>query len=208
MKIELKRIEFSEALSEETNAFSANLYINDKHAGFATNRGHGGPTDYHARDEKGNLLIKEAEAYCKALPPYTYTSEGETHSIDMDLEMYIDDLLAKHLREKYDQQFKRSLERAMVKSFVIGNPKATCDTITFKVPLTTIIAASNGTERMVNNIKKYVIPELTDGKMLMNTNIPESILKLAGLREDQYPSLKVVRVIKKRKMHPNKGKRL
>ncbi len=34
------------SLSQETEAFTANLYINDAHVGFVENGGYGGNTDY------------------------------------------------------------------------------------------------------------------------------------------------------------------
>lgn len=186
MKIELKKIEFNERMSEETNCFSADLYINGKHVGEASNRGHGGPTDYQSFNDEGHTLIKQAEAYCKTLPPYTYEMSGETHSIDMDLEMHIDNLLTGYLQDKELQKFRKSMERAMVKGLVIGKPDVSFDAINFKVPLETIMAAPNKPEVMVNIIKKYVIPELADGKILLNTNIPDTFLEQAGLTKNQY----------------------
>lgn len=50
MKIELKKIHFSEQLSEETHAFTANIYINGTHAGYAKNNGRGGATYYQAKE--------------------------------------------------------------------------------------------------------------------------------------------------------------
>lgn len=58
MKIELKNIHHSPQLSEETLAFTANLYINGTHVGYAKNHGRGGTTHYQAKDEKGKLLIR------------------------------------------------------------------------------------------------------------------------------------------------------
>lgn len=205
MKIELKKIEFNERMSEETNCFSADLYINGKHIGEASNRGHGGPTDYHSINKEGHALIKEAEAYCKTLPPYTYEMSGENHSIEMDLEMLIDDLITKYLQDKELQKFRKSMERAMVKGLVIGKPDESFDTISFKVPLETIMAAPNKPEVMVNIIKKYVIPELADGKMLLNTNIPDSYLEQAGLTKDQYQPFKKTETNSK-KSNLRKGK--
>ena len=46
MKIEIKNIKHSPSLSEETNAFTADIYVNGVKAGSAMNRGHGGCTDY------------------------------------------------------------------------------------------------------------------------------------------------------------------
>lgn len=206
MKIELKKIEFNERMSEETNCFSADLYINGKHVGEASNHGHGGPTNYQSFTDEGHALIKEAEAYCKTLPPYTYEMSGETHSIDMDLEMYIDNLLTTYLQDKELQKFRKSMERAMVKGLVIGKPDVSFESINFKVPLETIMAAPNKPEVMVNIIKKYVTPELIEGKILLNTNIPESFLEQAGLTKDQYlPMKKMETNSKKSNLRKGKG---
>jgi antitoxin component of MazEF toxin-antitoxin module len=38
----------------------------------------------------------------------------------------------------------------------------------------------------MNVIKNRVLDQLKNGNRLLNTNIPESIVKAAGLKEDQY----------------------
>lgn len=68
MKIELKNIRHIPALSEETESFTANLYINNVHAGFVKNNGQGESTDYNSNDERGRELIRQAEQYCSGLP--------------------------------------------------------------------------------------------------------------------------------------------
>lgn len=100
MKIELKAIHYSEQLSRETAAFSANLYIDGYKAGTASNQGHGGNTSYTPFNEKGKSLIREAEGYCKNLPPEKYTIGGKEHQLDMDLELYIDNLLNSWMKDK------------------------------------------------------------------------------------------------------------
>lgn len=204
MKIELKNIEYSERMSEETNCFAADLYINGKCVGVASNQGHGGPTNYHSNSEEGTALIQEAEAYCKSLPPYI--SEYLSTSIEMDLEMHIDDLLTAYLQQKELQKFRKSLERAMVKGFVFGKPDDSYEAITFKVPLQIIMSAPNKPEVMVNLLKKHLIPELKDGNILLNTNIPEPYLTQAGLNKDQYLPFKKVEIKTTTKQTPNKGK--
>ena len=95
MKLELKRVEFSERMSEETNCFVADLWVNGKKVAHCTNDGRGGETYYHAH--KGQLdILKQAEDYCKSLPKIKY---GE-HEWDSDLTWVIDDLLTKHLEKK------------------------------------------------------------------------------------------------------------
>lgn len=98
MKIELKKISFSERQSDETNCFVADLYINGKKVGTCDNGGRGGPTDYHGDSPANNAIIKEAEKYCKALPKVR--SEALDFEYDMTLEHFIDELLEAHLKGK------------------------------------------------------------------------------------------------------------
>ncbi len=72
MEIELKSIRFFERMSEETNAFRASLYIDGKPVGEAGNDGKGGPTWYRAAHPDYWPLIKNAEEYCKTLPPFVF----------------------------------------------------------------------------------------------------------------------------------------
>lgn len=63
MRIELKKVTYSAALSEETNAFTADIWINGKKAGTARNSGHGGCTDISP-----HALCIEINEYAKTLP--------------------------------------------------------------------------------------------------------------------------------------------
>lgn len=47
MKIVLKNVKYNATLSEETNNFSATIYVDGVKAGVAMNRGHGAPNIYH-----------------------------------------------------------------------------------------------------------------------------------------------------------------
>jgi hypothetical protein len=186
MKIQLKNIQHSEALSEETNAFSANLYINDIKAGTASNRGHGGPTDYHAFHERGRQLIQEAEEYCKTLPPETFTAGGEEYTLDSNLEGYIDNLLQKHLEQKDLQKFRAKLDKAIQQTIVFGIPDQSYSKLRLKFPVDLILAHPNGKNILTDIIAKRVKPELKEGELVLNTNIPEKILQDAGLKPEQY----------------------
>lgn len=186
MKIELKKIEYSARLSEETNAFSADLYIDGKKAGVASNRGHGGPTDYDGINKEGDDLIRQAEEYCKALPPYKFTSGDEEYSLDMTLELFINNLLEAHLEQKELQKFRNKIDRAMEFSIVIGIPDQSFGTLSFKSPIDKILLLPKGPEILKETIANKVLPQLTGEKMVLNTNIPERILQEAGLKETQY----------------------
>lgn len=47
-KVELKNFKHNETMSEETDCFSATIYIDDVKVGEVSNRGHGGCNDYDA----------------------------------------------------------------------------------------------------------------------------------------------------------------
>jgi hypothetical protein len=93
MKIELKKIKYMKTLSEETECFSAELWINDQKRGNVSNRGNGGPHDFD--DRKAEVELNE---HGKTLPPMQsqYFPEG----LPMDGELIVSELLAKHLEEK------------------------------------------------------------------------------------------------------------
>lgn len=186
MKIELKNIHHSEPLSQETNAFSATLYINDIKAGTATNQGYGGPTDYYGLNDRGNQLIKEAEAYCKTLPPEKFTAGGKEYTLDSNLEGYIDNLLQKHLEQKDLQKFRRQADRAMEMSILVGIPDHSFRTLTFKMPIDMLLVHPNGPNIIRDVIATKAIPNLKEGELVMNTNIPEKIFQDAGLKQERY----------------------
>jgi hypothetical protein len=206
MKIELKNIHHSEQLSEETNAFTATLYINGIKAGTASNRGHGGPTDYHALNDKGKELIKQAEEYCKKLPSEKFTSGEKEYVVDMDLELFIDQLLNKHLQEKDLQKFRKKVDKAMEQCIVIGVPDQSFKTLKFKMDIGMLLVHPNGPNVLKDAMAKNVIPNLESGEMVLNTNIPEQILKEAGLKSGQYVAQETIK--QKQKSAKTKGRKL
>lgn len=186
MKIELKNIQFNEQLSEETNAFAANLYIEGVKVGSASNRGQGGPTDYRASDDKGKKLIAKAEAFCQSLPPRKSNFLGEEREYPMDLESIIDDLLHKHLVAKDIRQFEKKIEKAMEKGVVLGIPGREFSVWQFNISTEKVLQHPKGPEMIKNMLAKDILPRLVGGKIVMNTNIPLKILQEAGLKENHY----------------------
>lgn len=187
MKIELKKIQHSPSLSEETEAFTANLYINGVNAGYAKNQGHGGPTDYGSYEPAGRELIRQAEEFCLKLPAKEFPAdEGmEAFSLEMSLEHYIDGLLSDHLQKKELARFNRQMEKAMVNGIVYGVAGESYATISYKVPLIKVLEHPKGEETLIKALTEKVIPKLGDGKVL-NHNIPEHIFQKAGLDRSQY----------------------
>lgn len=188
MKIELKNIQHSPSLSEETEAFTASLYINDTLAGYAKNTGQGGSTDYYHSDEKGRDLIREAEVYCLGLPEKHFPAGRfmEAFSIPMNLEHFIEDLLDKYLQAKENKKFDARINKAMVNGIVYGLPNDSASVVAFKMPLSQLLALPIGPDSIKKAIIKSVLPDLKPGEKILNTNIPEQILKDAGLKEGQY----------------------
>jgi hypothetical protein len=120
MKIELKKIRVVEAFSEETTAFSADLYINGKLVGYTKNDGHGGETDIycnHASDSPLHKLLYDAIEWAKAQPPY---SEGGGTPLDMTLDFYIDLMVDAHLKTKEDAKLKKM----QMKEIHVGIPNS------------------------------------------------------------------------------------
>lgn len=120
MKIELKKIRVVEAFSEETTAFSAELFINGKHVGYAKNDGHGGETEiqcYHPYNAIERKLVADAEAWCKAQPNY---NQDGFNDIPMTLDFYIDLIIDAYLKEKDAAKMKK----AQLKEIQVGVPNS------------------------------------------------------------------------------------
>lgn len=189
MKIELKNIKYSEHLSDDSNAFTANLYINSKHAGAVINQGMGGPTNYNGINREGALLIKDAEKYCRALPPMDmseYYRDGDKHTLPMDLELFIGNLFDEYLTQRDLKQFRGKVNRAMAKSFVIGVPDKSFSLVQFKKPFAEMLAGRDGENVVIKILKDYALPKLEGNNILLNTNFPERLLIAAGLKPNQY----------------------
>ena len=77
MRLELKNVKFYESMSEETNCFQADLFIEGKKIAEVKNQGQGGPTDYSILDFKNIKILHSAEAYCKSLPKEKISEDFE-----------------------------------------------------------------------------------------------------------------------------------
>lgn len=160
MKIELKKISFYERMSEETNCFAADLYINGKKVGECKNDGQGGCTDYYGDSPEHNQLIREAEAFYKTQPKVKV--EGLNFMHQPTLESAIDDLFENYLKAKEEKKIQKLFQIAIV----VGKPKgASYRFIKFKQPLSTIPMS-----KLVFYVAKIVNEHCHDGVELLNTN--------------------------------------
>lgn len=82
MKIELKSLQYSAFASQETNCYSANLYVDDRKIGEVGNDGHGGCDSFHG----DQASYKATDAWCRANLPQWKGFDGEP--LDTDLELH------------------------------------------------------------------------------------------------------------------------
>jgi hypothetical protein len=109
MNVELKKISFSERMSEETSCFVADLFINGKKVGYCKNDGRGGCTEYHGNTKEDNVLIAKAEKYFKSLPKVH--SEEYNFDYDQSLENVIDDCLTAYLKDRAIKSMRKKLQK-------------------------------------------------------------------------------------------------
>jgi hypothetical protein len=172
MKIELKKIAFYERMSEETNAFTADVYVNGIKTGYAKNDGQGGSTFIHAYEGK-NLLLHEAESYAEALPPIQVTFANHTHPIKMTLDLLVDNLLEEHINKKENEKFLKKREKACLTNIVFGVENGTSyKSMGWKnITIEQLLKIPRGVEAIKNAIVK-VKSELKEGEKIFNKNIP------------------------------------
>ena len=180
MNIELKNVKHFPSLSQETEAFTASLYINGKHAGYAENTGHGGETNYYDKDAKGKELIKQAEEYAKSF------KKSDDRFINMALEEKINDLLYDHLQKKDLEKFNKKLAKITDSGIAYGIPNDSYSYFKFNHSMEKFLSINKGIDHIKNLIKDKIIPKLGNDKIILNTNIPEKILLESGLKKDQY----------------------
>jgi len=129
MKIELKSIKTYPALSEETTAYSATVYIDGKRAFAAKNDGRGGSDSFSPFKASGYKLIQEAEEYAatlpdKVFPPNPDIEGDEEYVTEMDLDLLIGEIISKfdhekHLKSKAVSIYKKVIfiEQGELRSF-------------------------------------------------------------------------------------------
>ena len=103
-------------MSEETNAFTADVYVDGKKAGYAKNRGHGDPIQVDWTDYEFGRTV---EAWAKALPPI----ESEWGPVKNDIEIIIGDIVEKDRYTKHLNRLRNSLLRRYNKGELIYRVK-------------------------------------------------------------------------------------
>lgn len=180
MEILLKDIYAGERLSRETTAFQAALYIDGYRIGVITNDGLGSATMYRPLDDKGVLLIRQAEAWCRRLPPVVLAdtmSDGKPVTIPMELEIYLDNIITDWLTKKEIERFRRMAERKMGSSIVYGAPGKPFRLMTYGKTLSALIRRQGFVDQLRMDIHAKVLPLLQYDEKILNTNIPWRIVE-------------------------------
>lgn len=109
--IELRGIQHNERMSEETNCYSAKVFVDGKHVFDVSNHGHGGCDDFHPI--KGGWTVQQIwdfDAKIKAESPDRPTDlppiDGKPFTMKDDLESIFGDIVTKFLIMK---DFKRHM---------------------------------------------------------------------------------------------------
>lgn len=210
MEIKLKNIHVDYRLSEETDAFTADLYINGIKAGMASNRGSGGMTDVQANGERGRKLIEEAEIWSKKLPPDIVKNEyaeGGTSSYDMSLDYLIDKIVGEHIEKREQARIEKLMSNSII-SGIPGGPEY--KRLKFSHPIADLLKVEAGVKVLENTILKKVLPKLGEGEKIQNRNIPQEIIDRIGIPKDKIvepnPVVKKIENNKNQQKAPVKNK--
>ncbi len=117
-KIELRKISHNERLSEETNAYAAQVWVDGVHVCDVSNHGTGGCDEQHPAKGKTNADVAALNDYIKTTYPKEAYDFGEGHKgeSEQDLETVCGHLLADHLITK-------DLQRLLKRTVAYFDPK-------------------------------------------------------------------------------------
>lgn len=106
MKVELKKVKVAQHLSEETNAFTAQLWTDGQYIADLSNDGRGGQNRIYHLFNGGKGLdtrpqVQSFVEWCKAQPP---VEDEQVGSLSMDADFYISLMIDEHIE---NQQVKR-----------------------------------------------------------------------------------------------------
>jgi len=160
-KVVLKKIAFYERMSEETNCFAADLYIDGKKVGEAKNDGQGGCTNYYGFTKEDNEIIRQAEAYFKSLP--MVKPDGYIFTYQPTLENEIDEQFEAYLKKKELTKMRKLSE----KGILFGKPNANqYHIIKTRKPLKEY--PTSALQKFIDDVKKQ---HCTDGVIILNKNL-------------------------------------
>lgn len=163
MKVVLKNVKYYESISEETNAFTANVYVDGKLCGFAKNDGHGGDTYVSANPDQRELFEKVSE-FLKTQPDVNIGTEEKPYYIKNCLDSKADELFEKWLRAKEEKKIQNHCKKGLVYKTPEGYEVAKWGKYTIDFMLL---------HPSLNKVLYDAVKEAKDkGYEIVNTNIP------------------------------------
>jgi len=162
-RVSIKNVKFYESMSEETNCFQCDVYLDGKKVASAKNSGRGGCTDTYNIGEYSDF--KALEDYCSSLPKTRI--EGIDKDFDCNLESVVDQLFEDWLEVKY----QKKMEKDFIKGLCVGT-KSYYNLYTWKgLDIPKLLSHSKGHEMLRKNILEFQ----GKGETVLNTNIPKEL---------------------------------
>lgn len=163
-EFEIKNFKYLEARSEETNCFSAVLYVNGKKAADCGNSGHGGPTAIYFFPSC-EQMEREIKDFLKTQPKIKY----ERYEFDLTLEYIVDGLV----EECLDAKFLKKWMKKAGKYLLFRNPQGTYYQISWKkYTVDALLKTQPGRDTIQNTIAIHINKD----NVLLNENIPSDLL--------------------------------
>lgn len=161
---EIKNLKHLESCSEETNCFSAVLYVNGKKVADCGNSGHGGPTDVNFLPQYQEMK-KEIEDFLTTQPKIKY----ENFEFDQTIEFIVDELVEKLLNAKVRQKLSKKTDKYLI----FRNLQGTYYQIGWKkYRVDELFNIQSGRDMLQKTIANHV----AKGNILINKNIPSELL--------------------------------
>ncbi|WP_300601995.1 hypothetical protein [Niabella sp.] len=182
MKIEVRDINIHDEWSEEPIAFHANLYVNDRKIGETENRGNGGCTRYFILKVEDAESLRQAEEFCKTLPPYkirNYPSEGQETEFPMDLETFIDNAVNEEFEKMELKTFNEKLEKDQLDSIVFGIKDKSYRRHRLENTVDEMLKTRAGIKVLECKILYKISKWMKEDENILNTNLPEELITLS-----------------------------
>lgn len=140
-RIVVKNVRYSPLASQETNYYTASVYLDGERLGEARNEGQGGSTWCCPVAPGNRPKMKEAEEYAESLPSITYEPERSPTdfsnyplsaiTLDMSLELLIDSLAEEVIIAKSLKLFEAKMKR-LCKTKVVLKEDGTYTTLNIR----------------------------------------------------------------------------
>lgn len=155
-RIAIKNVSFNERLSEETHCFSATVYLDGKRLCIASNRGHGGCTDFDPVQGKSYEDIKAVEEWLKGLEPMPVADDAPEWEKELYADGYKPDLEAVIAELVNDWLYQKDAKRIQKKLTVVCIHEGKPAMMSYKISGTT------------ENVAKYRSELEAKGEIVVN----------------------------------------